>query len=207
MRDDAGNLRPSIELAWSRLKKRDESDIAQRSKAMLTYAGLQLCFMNNEYVIILQDERVITIEGKPTNPFFEAVILHYLVNAKDIDPAGKMISFRDLEGGNFYYSAFRARTLTPILDRFGQSSREFLMAGEFMKGSVVKMGDTAIRIQIFPRLSVTIVLWEGDDEIPPSVNILFDSTAGYHLPTEDLAAIGSILASQFIRNADHIPKN
>jgi len=207
MRDDAANLGPSIELAWSRLKNRDKKDIARRSSALVTDEGLQLFFFDNEYVIILEDERIIALDGNAPNPFFEAIILHYLVNAKDIEPAGKMISFRVLEGGIIYYDAFHSRTIAPMIDRFGNSPQELLAAGELMKGVPMEMGDVAVTIRIFPRLSVTIVLWEGDDELAPNVNMLFDSTAGYHLPTEDMAALGSIIASQLARNADKLSKS
>ena len=206
MRDDAGNLAPSIELAWSKLKNRKKEDIARRSNASVTDEGLKLCFFDDEYIIIFEDELVINLAGKAPNPFFEAIILHYLVNAKDIEPSGKMISFRDLEGGNLYYSSFRARTIAPLIDRFGHSSQELLAAGELMRGVPVEMGDAAVTITIFPKLSVTIVIWEGDEELMPNVNVLFDSTAGYHLPTEDMAALGSIITSQLLRNVDKLSK-
>lgn len=207
MRDDAGNLVSSLELAWSQLKNRDMKDIARRSSALMTDEGLHLGFFDKDYQIIIEDERVIALGGNAPNPFFEAIILHYLVNAKDIEPTGKMISFRNLEGGNFYFSAFHKRTIAPMIDRFGNSSQELLNAGELMKGVRIDMGDAAVMIKIFPRLFVTIVLWEGDDELMSSVNVLFDSTAGYHLPTEDMAALGSILASNLIRNADILSKD
>jgi len=36
-------------------------------------------------------------------------------------------------------------------------------------------------------------LWEGDEEFPPSGNILFDASAGSHFATEDFAVLASVV--------------
>jgi hypothetical protein len=46
---------------------------------------------------------------------------------------------------------------------------------------------------------VTFVLWGGDDEFPPSGNILFDSSAPQFLPTEDFAVLASLLVAELKR--------
>ncbi len=38
------------------------------------------------------------------------------------------------------------------------------------------------------------ILYLGEDEIPPSINVLFDAAADTYLPTEDLSYLGLYLA-------------
>lgn len=202
MRDDAGNLRRSLEIAWQELVRQDIGDISRRSEGRLSGRDIVIEFMGSEYTASMEKESLTTRDGDRSNPFFEAIILHYLVNAKDISQSGKKITFRELEGGSFYYGAFYNRTIAPLIDRFGKDPKELIPAGLGTGGSVIDMGDAAVEIPIFPKISFYIVLWEGDDEVAPNANVLFDSTSGYHLPTEDMAALGNMVASQLIRNAD-----
>ena len=202
MRDDAGNLRRSLEVAWQALAEQDVADISRRSAGILRDRDIIIEFMGTEYVVSLENESLRMKEGGGTNPFFEAIILHYLVNVKDIPKDGKKITFRELEGGGFYYGAFYNRTIAPLIDRFGEVPGKLIPAGLKAGGSVIDMGDAAIEIVIFPKISFYIVIWEGDEEVAPNANVLFDSTSAYHLPTEDMAALGSMVTSQLIRNAD-----
>ena len=54
--------------------------------------------------------------------------------------------------------------------------------------------DAAYRFQAFPRLAIAVQLWEGDDEFPGRVQVLFDAAASHYLPTEDLSGVGDWLA-------------
>lgn len=201
MRDDSGNLGPSLEKAWKELKRFDPEEIASKSGTETDCEGLVLEFMGTHYRISLENEEVKTGDGKATNPFFEAIILHYLVESRDFPMSGKQISFREIYGGDVYYGAFYNRTIAPIIERFGMDPEGLKRAGERIGGTVVDKGDAAVKIFVLPKIYYLFVVWKGDDEVPSSANVLFDSTVGYNLPTEDISALGSMIASQIIRNA------
>ena len=55
------------------------------------------------------------------------------------------------------------------------------------KGEVVKGGDIAIELETFPEVFIRIVIWRGEDEIPPEATILFDRSLTDVLTTEDIA--------------------
>ena len=202
MRDDSGNLGSSLEKAWKDLKRFDMEEIAEKSGAETDCEGLVLEFLGTHYRIYLENEEVKTRDGKATNPFFEAIILHYLVESKDFPVSGKHISFREIYGGDIYFGAFYNRTIAPIIERFGMDPEGLVKGGEKMGGTVVEKGDAAVKIPVFPKVYYLFVVWKGDDEVAPSANVLFDSTIGYNLPTEDISALGSMIAGQLIRNAE-----
>ena len=62
-----------------------------------------------------------------------------------------------------------------------------------------RTGDAAFWFMAFPRLRMGCILYAADEEMPPSVNILFDKAAGSYLATEDLSAVGGYLSSALIR--------
>jgi hypothetical protein len=47
-------------------------------------------------------------------------------------------------------------------------------------------------LPVLPYVPLTFVIWQGDDEIPPNGNILFDETAIEWFNAEDLVVIASL---------------
>lgn len=63
---------------------------------------------------------------------------------------------------------------------------------EDMGAERVKMGDCAYRFEFINNLYMTFILWEGDDEFPPSAQILFDNNFPFAFSAEDVAVIGDV---------------
>jgi hypothetical protein len=70
-----------------------------------------------------------------------------------------------------------------------------------MKAKKAAMGDVGYVIEALPKVPVTVTLWRADEEIPASANVLWDETVKYYLPTEDVAVLGGIVASELIKRA------
>jgi len=47
-------------------------------------------------------------------------------------------------------------------------------------------------VNALPYIPLTFVLWQGDGEVPPSGNILFDETAAKWLCAEDLVVLAGL---------------
>ncbi|RLA95144.1 MAG: hypothetical protein DRG25_00930 [Deltaproteobacteria bacterium] len=127
---------------------------------------------------------------KPISLSNQILILHYLNGVKDIPLAEENISFREVPCGEFYYAAFVQRSIAPLLQIFGQKPRAFRFVAESLGGQPIEMGDIGTRLQVLPKVPVTLIYWEGDDEFPPDLNILFDATIKEFFSTEDIAVIG-----------------
>ena len=54
-------------------------------------------------------------------------------------------------------------------------------------------GDASAVIRPFPRVPMTLIVWTGDDELPPNAKVLFDDTAEEYLTTEDIAVLGDVV--------------
>jgi hypothetical protein len=46
---------------------------------------------------------------------------------------------------------------------------------------------------------ITIILWQGDDELAPQGNILFDATISDYLSTEDITVLCEILTWRLVK--------
>ena len=121
------------------------------------------------------------------------LVLHYLVHADGHPCAGRWVSFRDLSDGLIYESAFRGRVEPPLLGAFGDRPERLQAAAKTLGARPICFGDVGLAFQVLPRLSMAVVLYLGDDELPPSIRVLYDGAAGHYLPTEDLAIQGGLL--------------
>jgi hypothetical protein len=46
---------------------------------------------------------------------------------------------------------------------------------------------------------MAVIFYAGDDEFPSAVSVLYDSSAGHYLPTEDLAVLGGLLVGSLLK--------
>jgi hypothetical protein len=191
----------AVKVAWKDLATRNPVEISKISgvpynseKDMFT-----IQFLGEEYHISFSQKTVKFPDGQDVYSFLAVLLLHYLVHAKDLDLTGKLLSFRELEGGDVYYPAFCARAINKITAQFGSDPKLLIKAGEKLGAREGKHGDVSIVIEVFPKIPVTVILWEGDDEVAASSNMLFDSSIKELLPTEDVAVCGGFIASALIK--------
>jgi hypothetical protein len=68
-----------------------------------------------------------------------------------------------------------------------------------LDGEKEKYGSASVTIRVLPMVPVTFVLWEGDDELEASGNILFDASVENFLPAEDIVCAGSFGVYELMR--------
>ncbi len=126
------------------------------------------------------------------------LILHYLSRADNTPIINKLISYRELENGYVNYAAFLRKSIDPLIKYFSQEPAEQIKAAfHILDASIEEGADICAKIPLFPRFSLTIKLWLGDDEIKGSANILFDMSANHYLDTEAINEAG-IMVSYFL---------
>lgn len=157
-------------------------------------------YLNRSYRITLPDIEISLVDGVEEVPIREKVlILHYFTSAKGTPAANRVIAFSELPEGKVYSPTFSKRTVKPLLDHFGQEPRLLLGAGEKLGGHKADYGDTAVTINAFSRVPITIILWRGDDELAPQGNIVFDATVSDYLSTEDVTVLCETITWKLVR--------
>lgn len=128
------------------------------------------------------------------------LVLHYLSQAKGTPPSGRVITYKELPEGTGYFPVFTKRTIKPLLDHFGDDPRRLLaLAGASLGGRKADFGDTAVTVDAFGRVPVTLVLWRGDEELPAQGSILFDSNISDYLSTEDVTVLCETIAWKLVK--------
>ncbi len=119
------------------------------------------------------------------------LLVHYLTRATGIPLAGEWIAFRELPGGEVYDVPFTNRTIRPMVGIFGRRPARLVEAVQKLGGRPEKMGHAAGSVHAFPMVPVCLVVWEGDEEIPASGQILFDRSASGYMETEAMVVLAS----------------
>ena len=137
--------------------------------------------------------------GAAVNILFEALTLYYFLTSDGTPESGKWIAFSDLPDGRFYAQAFQGYTGAELSRHFKNNLSSFKAAARRCYGSEHPMGDAAFLFKLFPKVSLIVVGWCGDEEFPPNYQILFNASAPHHLPTDVFAIAGNVLTRNLLR--------
>ena len=123
----------------------------------------------------------------------QVLILHYLKAEAFPSPTGRWVSYREIPGATFYYSAFLSRAVDPLKKVFGYNIEGLKKAAEKLQGRQSDTGDAAYEFNPFPKIPLMMTIWKGDDDFPPEANMVFDETIGRILSPEDIAWMAGML--------------
>jgi len=157
-------------------------------------------YLNQSYLITLPNIEISLADSADEVPIKDKVlILHYFISAKGTPATNRLITFRELPEGSVYSPTFSKRTIKPLLDHFGKEPHLLVNTSEKLGGHKADYGDTAVTINAFSRVPITIILWQGDDELTPQGNIVFDATIPDYLSTEDITVLCETITWRLVR--------
>jgi len=188
----------ALDQAWKKLMAKDLSSVVESSWSKGHDGTIVLPFFEGELEIDMEENMISEKEVK-VETFTAILALHYLLGCGRGSPSGNLVPFTQAVGGELYFTAFKKRAIDKLAELFGSDPGRLIKAGSAIGGEVAHIGSASVLLHVFPKAPVTAVVWEGDEEIPPSANILFDEVTLSILPTEDLAVIGSLVASRLKR--------
>jgi hypothetical protein len=195
------DYKESFRLASVEIKKRDAASLAKAAGALFSpEEGLIVPFLGAEYRVEihpLTDIRKVNSSEEVSIPD-KILIAHYLLGAAGRKSTGKLITFRQIPDGHFYFEAFQRRARDPFANFFGNNERLFVKCAEMMGAVPVEIGDFGMDFPVFPHIHVQLVLWLGDEEFPPDATILFDESIQRILPVEDIAVMSGSLVYRLI---------
>jgi len=153
--------------------------------------------LNRTFTITHPDLNVAEAGSDTPPPKLVAVLLmHYLLHADGTAVSGMWNTYRQLPGAHLFEQRFTNLVSRPMLQMFGNDAEGFNRAALAIGGKPMdRTGDAAFRLLALPKIPIGCILYLGDSEVSPSINILFDEAAPHYLPTEDLTILGSLLNS------------
>lgn len=107
--------------------------------------------------------------------------------------SGRFKTYREMPWGEVYLRQFDGRCIKRLAFSYGNRLEDFKAIMEHIHALPVKHGDVAFQVEIYPGYQIQMILWEGDEEFPPSSQILFSDNFPVSFQAEDMAVMGDVI--------------
>ncbi|MCX7913571.1 MAG: DUF3786 domain-containing protein [Thermodesulfovibrionales bacterium] len=183
--------------AWDLLAKADPKEVCR--KASVDFDHITELYKVKSFGIeffVSPQNRKISTEDPLGNAllevkeyFFELSIVWYLISAKDVGISGRWVKPEDIQGGQIFSLGTHKLPLDRLAIQYAKDSAGFIEKAKKFGGIPCNYADACIVLYPFVKVPIQLLLWLEDDEFPPRVDLMLDSTCDTHLPTDVIWAI------------------
>lgn len=171
---------------WQELKHADIEAICRRTGAFLRDGLVCLPFFNRELRLDPAHGQVEAPAPDAPEPDFLTCMTAVLYLLK-VDPStlGGQVSPMELTGASTFFQARGPHALptAPLERKFGSDLPAFREAGRRLGSRHLQAGDAALALEVFPGLTVGVILWEADEDFPSkaSFTVPYNLERSWHL--------------------------
>ena len=190
---------------WEQLENLDCFQTAQNAKCKYDAETKQyiLKMLNADFTAALTNRTIYSNKSgtsqTPVKYLEELCILSYLINAKELPLADKLVRGESLPGGQFFFKGNHRLPAKKIEDAFGDSPETIYRVSEKLDAQRQEYGDASISLLALPRIPMTIIIWKRDEEFDARASILFDQTVSSHLPLDALLVAANLTVEALIK--------
>ncbi len=179
----------------------DPREAAERTGAKWDGKEFYVNLLGREYAISHPDYALRALDGGRLPPLpTQTFLLRYLLEGKAAAWAGEWKTFREMPWGEMYIGPYTGRCLTRAAFTFGTRIGAFKAAAEKMGAEAVAHGDAGFEFAFIGNYKMRVFVWEGDDEFPPSAQILYSDNFAPGFAAEDRVVAADILITAIKSN-------
>ena len=152
--------------------------------------------MGRAYRISHPDFAIQAEDGEKLPPLpVQTFLMRYLMLSRDVQWKGQWKTFREMPSGELYIKPYTGRVLTRAAYSFGTRVEAFRAACEKMHAVPLNHGDAGFQFDFIGGYQIQILVWAGDDEFPPSAQVIYSDNFAAGFAAEDRVVAGDILIS------------
>ena len=179
----------------------DPLEAAARTGAKWDGKEFYVNLLGREFAISHPEYAVRALDGGNLPPLpTQTFLLRYLLESRDVAWQGEWKTFREMPWGEMYIQPYTGRVLTRAAYTFGFRLASFRAAAEKMGALPVKHGDAGYEFPLIGDFKMRFLIWEGDDEFPPSAQVLYSDNFAQGFAAEDRVVAGDILITTIKAN-------
>ena len=192
------NHKEEIPLAHyqARFQTSDPREIRERLPGT-TFDGeaFSLTLLGKTYRITHPDGTVTAVDASEPPLPTQTFLLRYLLEGKEAAWGGSWKTFREMPWGEMYIKPYTGRVLTRAAFTFGTRLDAFRAACAKMGAVPVPHGDAGFLFDFLDSFQMQVLVWAGDEEFPPSAQVLYSDNFADGFAAEDRVVAGDILIS------------
>ena len=159
-----------------------------------TEQKFHLHFMGHPYEVHFPEFEIIALDEEEKDGLLmtslpaKTFILRYLLEGQYVQSSGKFMTFREVPTyGELYIQPFTGRCIKRLTYGFGFKLKAFAEGME-----KISMGDVAYEFELIDGYRMQFIFWAGDEEFPPSAQILYSDNFQFGFHAEDMVVAGDL---------------
>lgn len=195
---------------WEDLGRRNLEEVCRNSSATLHPPdGILLPFLK-EYLLIDTGKRRIRrrVHGaweRMDHALLELLCLAYLLQAGPGSLDHEIIGVQELKSAHFFQGPHELN-IRSLIERYGNDLKGFQRAAGELGGERTDLADASYLFAAFPKVPVYYLLWEGDEEFPARLSILFDRSIEHHLTADTIWGLVNLLSDMLMTGHPFRPR-
>lgn len=158
----------------------------------------------DQRLLIHLDRQEVQVEGAgPARHDWTLLALHYL-SATDLTEDDREVTLSHFADARGYLAVYDKRIIGRFLATVGATEERFRERAERLHAIAVPWSGTCFRFMIFPRVPLTVIRYEGDEEYPPGANFVYRADAEHLLPAEDRIVVAEALINTLSGASMHL---
>ena len=113
------------------------------------------------------------------------LFMRYLLEGKAHRFTTEFVAYKEFPDGAIYDKPFTGRCIYRMLGSYGKDPGAFIRACEHWGGHRIKSSGIQYEFEFMKDLFLRFILWEGDDEFPSSMQVLFSKNFPEAFSAED----------------------
>lgn len=156
-------------------------------------------FLGKDYEVAFPEFAVTRVqEDDEWSPLTELtaaqiLVIRHLIEGCQVNGTGKFLTYREVPWGEVYYRQFNGRCMMRLAFSYGNRIEAFCRALEKLGAKEIKAGDAGYEIELFEGFFIRFQIWGGDEEFPPSSQILFSDNFPAAFHAEDLVVACDVI--------------
>ena len=179
--------------------KADKAEIADRLGIHAENGVFSVTLMGKTYTVA-ENAEVADLQGNAPALPVQTFLLRYLLEGKNLPALGGWKTFREMPWGELYIKPYTGRVLTRAAFTFGTRVEAFRKAAEKMGAQPVAHGDAGFEFALIGDYKIRLLVWAGDEEFPPSAQVLYSDNFEEGFAPEDRVVAGDILITAIRAN-------
>ena len=179
----------------------DPQEAAARTGTPFENGAFRLTLLGHPYRIThpefsISGEGGTALKSLPAQTF----LMRWLLEGKQTAGSRDFLTFREMPWGELYIQPFTGRVLKRAAFSFGTRREAFRAACTAMGGLPLQAGDAGFEFTLLGNYRLRMLLWAGDDEFPPSAQLLYSANFVDGFAAEDRVVAGDLLCNEIQAN-------